>query len=74
MKKAERIKAIKAKIKETFKSVKGYPCWVQSSDWPMDSEGKPCTYIGKGKSEGDLRRYRFLDEVTNEEIVVEQYY
>lgn len=74
MKKTERIKAIKAKIKETFKSVKGYPCWAQSSDWPMDAEGKPCTYIGKGKREGDLCRYRFLDEVTREVIVVEQYY
>lgn len=74
MKKTERKKAIKAKIKEAFKSVKGYPCWAQSSEWPMDSEGKPCTYLGKGKSEGDLRRYRFLDETTGEVITVEQFY
>lgn len=72
MKKAERVKAIKAKIKEAFKSEKGYPCWPQSSEWPMDSEGKPCTYIGKGKSMGDLRRFRFRDEVTGKEIVIEQ--
>lgn len=74
MKKAERKKAIKAKIKEAFKSEKGYPCWPQASEWPMDKEGKPCTYIGKGKSEGDLRRFRFRDETTGEEIVVEQFY
>lgn len=74
MKKTERIKAIKAKIKETFKSEKGYPCWPQSSKWPMDKEGKPCTYIGKGKSYGDLRRFRFRDETTGEEIVIEQFY
>ncbi len=74
MKKAERKKAIKAKIKEDFKSEKGYPCWPQSSEWPMDKGGKPCTYIGKGKSEGDLRRFRFRDETTGEEIVVEQFY
>ncbi|MBP3397197.1 MAG: hypothetical protein J6L87_08485 [Clostridia bacterium] len=73
MKKTERIKAIKAKIKETFKSEKGYPCWPQSSEWPMDKEGKPCTYIGKGKSQGDLRRFRFRDETTGEEIVIEQF-
>ena len=74
MKKAERKKAIKAKIKEIFKSEKGYPCWPQSSEWPMDKEGNPCTYIGKGKSDGDLRRFRFRDETTGEEVVIEQFY
>ncbi len=74
MKKTERKKAIKAKIKEAFKSEKGYPCWPQESEWPMDKEGKPCAYIGKGKSEGDLRRFRFRDETTGEEIVIEQFY
>ncbi len=74
MKKAERKKAIKAKIKEAFKSEKGYPCWPQESEWPMDKEGKPCTYIGKGKSEGDLRRFHFRDETTGEIVVVEQFY
>ena len=74
MKKTERKRSIKARIKEEFKSEKGYPCWVQSSEWPMDKEGKPATYIGKGKSEGDLRRYRFRDETTGEIIVVEQWY
>ncbi len=74
MKKAERKKAIKAKIKEAFKSEKGYPCWPQSSEWPMDKEGNPCTYVGKGKSEGDLRRFHFRDETTGEEIVIEQFY
>ncbi len=74
MKKTERKKAIKAKIKEVFKSEKGYPCWPQASEWPMDKEGKPCTYIGKGKSKGDLRRFRFRDETTEEEIVIEQFY
>lgn len=74
MKKTERKRAIKAKIKEAFKSEKGYPCWPQSSEWPMDAEGKPTTYIGKGKSEGDLRRFRFRDETNGEIIVVEQFY
>lgn len=74
MKKTERKKAIKAKIKECFKSEKGYPCWPQGSEWPLDKEGNPTTYIGKGKSEGDLRRFRFRDETTGEIIVVEQFY
>ena len=74
MKKTERKKAIKAKIKEDFKSEKGYPCWPQHSDWPIGKDGKPTTYIGKGKSEGDLRRFRFRDETTGEIITVEQFY
>ena len=72
MKKTERKKAIKARIKEAFKSEKGYPCWPQASEWPMDREGKPCTYLGKGKSNGDIRRFLFRDEATGEIITVEQ--
>ncbi len=74
MKKTERKRAIKAKIKEAFKSEKGYPCWPQSSEWPMGKDGKPTTYIGKGKNVGDLRRFRFRDETTGEIIVIEQFY
>ena len=73
MKTGERKKAIKAKIREQFKREKGYPCWAQSSDWPLGKDGRPATYLGKGKSEGDLRRWRFRDESTGEIIVVEQY-
>ena len=61
-------------IKEAFKSEKGYPAWAQSSEWPMGADGKPATYIGKGKAEGDLRRFLFRDESTGEIITVEQYY
>ena len=74
MKKGERKKAVKAAIKEAFKSEKGYPAWAQSSEWPMGADGKPATYIGKGKAEGDLRRFLFRDESTGEIITVEQYY
>lgn len=73
MKKGERKKAIKARIKETFKSEKGYPCWAQSSEWPFGADGKPAVYIGKGKSDGDLRRWLFRDEITGDIIIVEQY-
>ena len=73
MKKTERKKAIKAKIKEEFKSVKGYPCWYQSSEWPFGKDGKPATYIGKGKSKGSIGRWLFKDESTGEIITVEQF-
>ena len=74
MKITERKKAIRAKIKEEFRSEKGYPCWPQHSEWPLGQDGKPTTYIGKGKSEGDLRRFRFRDESNGEILVVEQAY
>lgn len=74
MKKTERKKGVKAAIKAAFPSEKGYPAWAQNCQWPMDKTGKPATYIGKGKIEGDLRRYRFRDETDGEIIVIEQYY
>lgn len=73
MKKTERKKAIKAKIKEAFKSEKGYPCWAQSSEWPMGKDGHPATYLGKGKGDKEIWRWRFRDESTGEIILVEQF-
>ena len=72
MKKAERKKEIKARIREEFRTEKGYPQWAQASDWPLGSDGKPATYIGKGKCQGDLQRWRFRDESSGEIITVEQ--
>ena len=40
----------------------------------VDLEIQDTVYIGKGKSQGDLRRFRFRDETTGEEIVIEQFY
>jgi hypothetical protein len=73
MKKTERKKAIKAKIKEEFKSEKGYPCWVQSSDWPLGSDGKPMTYVKKGKRIGSKYSWIFRDESNGTLTVVEQF-
>ena len=72
MKKSERKTAVKAKIKEEFRSEKGYPCWVQSSEWPLGKNGKPMTYLGKGKNSGGIYRWRFRDETNGEIVVVEQ--
>ena len=72
MKKSERKTAVKAKIKEEFRCEKGYPCWVQSSEWPLGKNGKPMTYLGKGKNSGGIYRWRFRDETNGEIVVVEQ--
>lgn len=73
MKKAERKKAIKAKINEEFKREKGYPRWVQSADWPMGKDGKPMTYVKRGKSDGSKHSWIFRDESNGEITVVEQF-
>ena len=73
MKKTARIKAIKSKIKEEFKSIRGYPQWSQSSEWPFGKDGKPMTYIGKGKSSKSIRRWLFEDESTGEIVTIEQF-
>lgn len=73
MKKSERKKAIKAKIKEAFKSEKGYPCWVQSSEWPLGADGKPMTYVKKGKRDGSKYSWIFRDESNGSLTVVEQF-
>lgn len=75
MKKSERIKAIKSKIREEFKSEKGHPSWIQQSEWPIGKDGKPTTYIGKGKKpNSEAACWIFRDETDGELINVIQYY
>lgn len=73
MPKTRRIKEIKARIRQEFKSEKGYPSWVQSSDWPIGTDGKPMTYVKKGKRIGNKHSWIFRDESTGELTTVEQY-
>lgn len=71
--KTRRIKETKARIRQEFKSEKGYPGWVQSSDWPIGKDGKPMTYVKKGKRVGEKHSWIFRDESTGELTTVEQY-
>ena len=73
MPKTRRIKETKARIRQEFKSEKGYPCWVQSSDWPLGADGKPMTYVKKGKRIGAKHSWIFRDESTGELTTVEQF-
>ena len=50
MPKTRRIKETKARIRQEFKTEKGYPCWVQSSEWPLGKDGKPMTYVKKANA------------------------
>lgn len=48
MKKSERMRLVKEDIRKVFKrDCKGYPRWIQSPEWPMDSDGKPMVYGGQ---------------------------
>lgn len=63
MKKSERIKGIKAMIKEYFRAEKGRPCWIEGADWPMGADGKPAVYLGSIKTlDGEGMCYVFRDE------------
>lgn len=74
--KTARIKLIKAAIKEEFRTeTKSFPRWLQSSEWPLGSDGKPAIYLGnKRKFNGEVVEYYFRDGATNEQITITQMY
>ena len=75
MPKTKRIKAIKDKIREEFRSEKGYPQWIQSSEWPFGKDGKPGVYLGnKKKAKGEVVEYYFRDESDGSTITITQSY
>lgn len=75
MKKGERKKAIKAAIKEAFRSDKGRPQWCQYGEWPLGKDGKPAVYTGsKSLHGGEAKHYFFRDESDGSIITVEQFY
>ena len=75
MKKTARVKAIKAAIREAFRSDKGRPQWIQSGEWPLGKDGKPAVYTGsKTLYDGEMKQYFFRDESDGSIIMVEQFY
>lgn len=74
MKKTERRKAIRAAIRESFRSDKGRPQWIQSGEWPLGKDGKPAVYTGsKSIRGGEAKQYYFRDESDGSIITVEQF-
>ena len=75
MKKAARVKAIRAAIKEAFRADKGRPQWLQSGEWPLGKDGTPTVYTGsKSIRGGEGKQYFFQDESDGSIITVEQFY
>lgn len=60
MKKGERKKAIKAKIKELFPSEKSWPHWVyHRSDWPFGKDGLPAVFV-RQQTNSDTHETEFI--------------
>lgn len=73
MKKGERKKAIKAKIKELFQYEKSYPHWQYvHSDWPFGKDGLPAVFIRQQTRKDSITDFLFRDRSDGTEIVVTQ--
>ena len=60
MKKGERKKAIKAKIKELFLSEKSWPHWMYyQSDWHFGKDGLPAVFV-RQQTNGDTHETEFI--------------
>ena len=78
--KAERTKLFKERIKALF-HIEGrkYPCWVQSPDWPIGTEGKPMRFVKQIRAKGKLydmimhTTYIFEDVDTGEQKSIVQF-
>lgn len=72
MKKGERKKAIKTKIKELFSYEKSYPHWQYvQSDWPFGKDGLPAVFVSQ-KTAGSITDYLFRDRSDGAEIILTQ--
>lgn len=73
MKKGERKKAIKAKIKELFQYEKSYPHWQYvHSDWPFGKDGLPAVFVRQRTDEQHCTAFIFRDRSDGAEITVTQ--
>lgn len=78
--KTKRVKMFKDKIKEVFPTAGGkWPRWVQDSEWPLGSGGRPMRFIEQkrknGKEYADMlyTHYIFEDVDTGERRVIDQF-
>ena len=73
MKKGERKKAIKARIKELFICEKSRPSWVYAqSDWPLGKDGQPAVFVRQSTDVQHVTTFLFRDRTDGKEIVVTQ--
>lgn len=73
---SKRIKLFREQVKVAF-GIEGqtYPRWVQDSEWPMSSAGKPMKYVSSHHvRKMDIVEYIFIDIDTGEERVFQQIY
>ena len=78
--KAKRVKLFKEKVKEVFPTAGGkWPRWVQGSEWPLGTNGKPMRFVEqkrkKGKEYANMlyTQFFFEDVDTGETRVIDQF-
>ncbi len=74
--KTKRKKAVREALDEAFqlKLLAKKPSWIQGSEWPMGTAGKPMRFVGQSKKKGELVEYTFEDVETLEKRTITQYY
>ncbi len=72
---SQRKKAVKATLTEAFHlgALAKKPRWLQGSEWPVSSSGKPMRFIGQTKAQGEKVDYTFEDTDTLEKRIITQY-
>lgn len=69
MKKAERKKAVKARIQELFVSERSHPQWVYyQSEWPLSKNGLPALFIAQHTDSQHTTTFLFRDRSDGTEI------
>lgn len=73
---AKRKKAIKEGLAEVFHlgALAKKPAWIQSSEWPLGSQGKPMRFMSQRKQKAEYAEYTFEDVDTHETRTITQYY
>jgi len=76
MPKTKRKKAVREALDEAFhlKLLAKKPSWIQGSEWPMGTSGKPMRFVQQSKKKGELVEYTFEDVETLERRTITQYY
>lgn len=72
----KRKKAIREALAEAFHlgALAKKPAWIQSSEWPLGSQGKPMRFVSQRKQKGEFAEYTFEDVDTREIRTITQYY
>lgn len=67
----ERKKQAKRRLKALFGITGKKPVWIQEPEWPV-MNGSPLRFVSQEQS-GELVSYRFIDDSSGEQVIIEQF-